>query len=369
MSQAKYTPVNVGHFGLGFDFYTHFTSPIRRYPDLIVHRLIKNQIMPGSKYRLMSEEDLATAGTWLSACEQRSAKAERQIQAIKKARFMEKLVGESFDGLISSVTKFGVFVLLREFNIDGLVRLDDLGGEKFEFDEQNLTLTAKRSGFSYKMGDIVRVTVSMVDIEQGQINFVLEKSAHAPVRKDKNFDDRDHRKGRPEKNRDSERDNGRRGERHAHGSNKSRSGRFGKGNERSDENREKSAGGKKSFGKKPFKSENRFSEKKSESKFKRSGAKLNAPKSNDFYNPAPAPSAGAAKSSGEYVPKPRYSSLSEFLDQRKQKGSHETESEPKRPFRASENRKNSEKRGETENNRRGAGKARPQKFGRKTKSR
>jgi ribonuclease R len=377
MSQAKYNPVKVGHFGLGFDFYTHFTSPIRRYPDLIVHRLIKNQIMPGSKYRLMSDEDLATAGTWLSACEQRSAKAERQIQAIKKARFMEKLVGESFDGLISSVTKFGVFVLLREFNIDGLVRLDDLGGEKFEFDEQNLTLTAKRSGFSYKMGDVVRVTVSMVDIEQGQINFVLESSADAPVRKQK--DREDDRKERFSKNRE---------ERHARSNSGSRAGGkqgFGgksdKKHEKSFEGRDK--GGKKDFGKKPFKGkssgkgskpESKYSESKnsrfgsdrSENKsFRKPESRLSGPKQNDFYSP-PQP---AEKSTGAYVPKPKYGSLSEYLDQRKQKGSHETESEPKRPFRSAENRKNSEERGETKNNRHGAGKARPQKFGRKNKSR
>jgi ribonuclease R len=173
MSQAKYNQENVGHFGLGFDFYTHFTSPIRRYPDLIVHRLLKSQIMTNSPYRLMSEEDLATAGTVLSAAEQRSVKAERQVQAIKKARFMEKFVGRELDGMISSVAKFGVFVLLREYDIDGLIRLDDLSPQdKLEFDEENLTLTAKRSGFSYNIGDPIRIQVAAVDIEAGQINFI-----------------------------------------------------------------------------------------------------------------------------------------------------------------------------------------------------
>lgn len=173
MSQAKYSMNNLGHFGLGFEFYTHFTSPIRRYPDLIVHRLIKNQIMPKSKYRLMSEDDLASAGTVLSAAEQRSTKAERQIHSIKKARFMEKFIGQEFDGMISSVAKFGVFVLLREYDVDGLVRLDDLGGDRFEFDEENLRLVAKRSGFAYGIGDVIRIQVSAADPELGQINFVL----------------------------------------------------------------------------------------------------------------------------------------------------------------------------------------------------
>lgn len=185
MSQAKYTLENIGHFGLGFDYYTHFTSPIRRYPDLIVHRLLKN-IIGVNGYRLMADEDIQTAGTWLSACEQRSAKSERQIQAIKKARFMKRLVGQSFDGMISSVTKFGVFVLLREYNIDGLIRLDDLGGDKWEFDEENLRLVAKRSGLSYELGDRVRVTVSSTDIEQGQVNFLLEGATESKATGKKN---------------------------------------------------------------------------------------------------------------------------------------------------------------------------------------
>ncbi|MGE5086839.1 MAG: ribonuclease R [Bacillota bacterium] len=172
MSQAKYSPNNVGHFGLGFEDYTHFTSPIRRYPDLIVHRLLKTQVVKSNQYRLMSEDDLATAGTILSAAEQRSTKAERQIHSIKKARFMEKFIGQEFDGMISSVAKFGVFVLLREYDIDGLVRLDDLGHDRFEFDEENLRLVAKRSGMAFSIGDNIRIQVAAADPELGQINFV-----------------------------------------------------------------------------------------------------------------------------------------------------------------------------------------------------
>lgn len=170
MSQAKYAKDNVGHFGLGFDFYTHFTSPIRRYPDLIVHRLLKNQIMPNSAYRLMPEEDLVTAGTWLSACEQRSVKAERQLMAIKKARFMHQFLGQEFDGLVSSVAKFGVFVLLRQYDIDGLVRMDDLSG-RWEFDEDELALVAESSGFSIRVGDEMKVVVAAADVSTGQITF------------------------------------------------------------------------------------------------------------------------------------------------------------------------------------------------------
>lgn len=180
MSQAKYHMDNVGHFGLGFSHYTHFTSPIRRYPDLIVHRLIKSLVMPNSNYKAMSEEELLTAGTMLSACEQRSAKAERQVHAIKKARFMQKFLGEKFEGIVNSVTKFGLFVLLREYDVDGLIRLDDLGQDKWTFDEENLRLVAKRSGFSYQIGDKVSVTVALCDHEIGQINFVLTEFADQP---------------------------------------------------------------------------------------------------------------------------------------------------------------------------------------------
>ena len=324
MSQAKYTQTNLGHFGLGFDFYTHFTSPIRRYPDLIVHRLIKNQIMPNSRYRLMAEEDLATAGTWLSATEQKAAKAERQIQAIKKARFMQKSIGESFEGMISSITKFGVFVLLRQFNIDGLIRLDDLGKEKFEFDEENLTLTAKRSGLSYKMGDQLKVIVSLVDIEQGQINFVLDKEgAKEQVRTGvQTF--------RPEKQ------------------NKTYA-------------RERTQFKSK---KKLENSNDRKSEKGNDRKFDKKFSKPAVAKSASkatFDRVAQTTSQPAPAANTPYQVKPRFASLAEYLDEKKKKGTYEEKSEPKPAFRSAQNRKNSEERGSSSNNSGGVRKARPSK--------
>lgn len=172
MTQAKYQRENLGHFGLGFEHYTHFTSPIRRYPDLIVHRLLKNQVMAGSTYRLMAEEELDTAGTWLSSCEQRSVKAERQLMSIKKARFMQPRIGQEFEGLVSSIAKFGAFVLLREYEVDGLVRSEDLGDGRWEFDEEKLKLVARGSGMTIGVGDVMKVVVAATDISTGQITFL-----------------------------------------------------------------------------------------------------------------------------------------------------------------------------------------------------
>ncbi|MCH2533547.1 MAG: ribonuclease R [Bdellovibrionales bacterium] len=181
MNQAKYSPHNVGHFGLGFSDYAHFTSPIRRYPDLIIHRLVKSVILKGSNYQRYPFDDLETAGVMLSATEQRSVKAERQVDGIKKARFMGQFVGEEFEGVISSVARFGVFVTLRQYSVDGLVKVEELG-YGLEFDPDNLKLFSPKSGVSYSIGDTITVTVAAINIDQGQIDFTLGEELRKAIK-------------------------------------------------------------------------------------------------------------------------------------------------------------------------------------------
>ena len=200
MNQAKYSPDKVGHFGLGFEDYCHFTSPIRRYPDLIVHRVVKN-ILGIKGYEMPSNDTLSSAGTMLSACEQRSVKAERQLQSIKKARFIQKYMGQEFEGIISSVAKFGVFVLLRQFDVDGLVKVEDLGDDHFMFLEDEMMLKGKKTGKIYKLGEVVKIQVVAADVELGQINFAL---VGQPQKSAEHFNSRGRDKGsrrdsRPEK--------------------------------------------------------------------------------------------------------------------------------------------------------------------------
>jgi ribonuclease R len=173
MQQAHYSETNVGHFGLGFSHYSHFTSPIRRYPDLIAHRLIKSVIYDRYNGMQMSDEEVASATTWLSATEQRSTKAERKVISIKKARFIKRFVGQEFDGMVSSVAKFGVFVLLRQYDVDGLVKIEKLGNDRFEFDEENLRLVGRKSGLVYTIGDEVKVRVMSADTDTGKVDFEL----------------------------------------------------------------------------------------------------------------------------------------------------------------------------------------------------
>jgi ribonuclease R len=175
LSQAVYTPENVGHFGLAYDAYAHFTSPIRRYPDLLVHRGIK-AVLNGSRYEA---GDLNAIGTHCSETERRADDATRDVEAWLKSYYMQDHVGEEFDGTISGVTSFGLFVTLDELYVDGLVHISDLGQDYFQFDQQKHQLRGERSGVKYQLTGRVRVKVVRVNLEQAKIDFVLADGQQA----------------------------------------------------------------------------------------------------------------------------------------------------------------------------------------------
>ena len=171
LPQARYSAYNKGHFGLQFDYYTHFTSPIRRYSDLIVHRLLKRTLKI-SKGSLSSTKELERKAILLSQCEQKSVQAERRITSIKKARFMQKHLGGEFKGMVSTVTKFGFFVTLYDHYVDGLVHINNLGG-RWKFNPSQLFLKSFPSGYSIHQGDNVTIQVAVCNVEEGFIDFDL----------------------------------------------------------------------------------------------------------------------------------------------------------------------------------------------------
>jgi ribonuclease R len=216
MQQAIYTPVNKGHFGLAFDAYTHFTSPIRRYPDLLVHRVIKailakgkyqlpalptpgeahaklsrrlekglstRVLEAGQKIKRLSPELLAwqAAGIHCSASERRADEASRDVEAWLKCKYMREHLGEEFGGVVSSVTTFGIFVTLDAMYVEGLVHITELGGDYYRFDEARQELRGERTGVRYAIGARLRVQVSRVDLDGRRIDFRLLHEADGLV--------------------------------------------------------------------------------------------------------------------------------------------------------------------------------------------
>ncbi|MDE2145741.1 MAG: ribonuclease R [Burkholderiales bacterium] len=196
MQQAIYTVHNSGHFGLAYEAYTHFTSPIRRYPDLLVHRVIK-AVLAGRRYHLAASEKTRApeprkggrlpakgakpmsqetalweaAGGHCSANERRADEASRDVEAWLKCRYMREHLGEEFSGTVSAVTAFGLFVTLDALYVDGLVHITELGGEYYRFDEARGELRGERTGIRYAVGARVRVQVSRVDLDGRKIDF------------------------------------------------------------------------------------------------------------------------------------------------------------------------------------------------------
>ncbi len=212
MQQAIYTPINSGHFGLAYEAYTHFTSPIRRYPDLLVHRVIK-AILAHKKYQLPTlplpgeahaklakrlqknkagaqmddaprikmspaeQQAWEAAGLHCSANERRADEASRDVEAWLKCKYMREHLGEEYSGVVTSATSFGIFVTLDNLYVEGLVHITELGGEYFRFDEARQELRGERTGIRYAIGTRVQIQVSRVDLDGRKIDFRLVNPA------------------------------------------------------------------------------------------------------------------------------------------------------------------------------------------------
>ncbi|MBU1640578.1 MAG: ribonuclease R [Proteobacteria bacterium] len=174
MKQACYSPENVGHFGLAASYYCHFTSPIRRYPDLQVHRALAGWLTK-TKVSAKARERLVDDGEFLSKRERVAVDAEREMDNRLKAQYMFKHIGDSFPGIISGVTDWGLFIELDELMVSGAIALTDLAGDYYILEEKMHRLVGKRTGKRYQLGDLVVVRVASVDLLSYRINFVLEE--------------------------------------------------------------------------------------------------------------------------------------------------------------------------------------------------
>jgi len=175
MQQAKYYPESLGHFGLSTEFYTHFTSPIRRYPDLIVHRLIRTYLVEGDISAPTQEKwnsKLTDIAEHSSNMERRSVEAERETDELKKAEYMLDKIGEEYDGIISSVTNFGMFVELKN-TIEGLVHVSYMTDDYYRYDERHFAMIGERTGKVFRIGDEITVRVVNVNKEERAIDFEI----------------------------------------------------------------------------------------------------------------------------------------------------------------------------------------------------
>jgi len=174
MAKAVYSVDNIGHYGLGFKYYTHFTSPIRRYADLMVHRLLYSYIESDGKvsYPISRLEDISEH---ISDCERNSVETERLSVKIKQAEYLEDHLGEEFEGIISGITHFGIFIKINDILAEGLIRLRDLEGDYYVYDEKKYSLIGKATKKKFRLGDHVKVKLVRVDMEKRELDFIIVK--------------------------------------------------------------------------------------------------------------------------------------------------------------------------------------------------
>jgi len=172
MAKAIYSVNNIGHYGLGFKYYTHFTSPIRRYADLIVHRLLFKYLNTGGsiKYDIKKLEEISEH---VSICERAAVDAERYSVKIKQAEYLKNHLGEEFDGIISGLAHFGIFVKINNILAEGLIRLRDLEGDFFVYDEKKYAFVGRKSKKQFRLGDKLRVKLIRVDLEKVEVDFII----------------------------------------------------------------------------------------------------------------------------------------------------------------------------------------------------
>ena len=180
LTHAAYSPANVGHFGLALASYAHFTSPIRRYPDLLVHRAIRHIVRGGKAGNYdYGAKEMERLGAITSAHEKRAEEATRDVEAWLKCQYMEGHLGDEFDGVITGVTNFGIFVQITELMTDGLVHVTSLANDYYKYDAGSQRLVGERSGHTYSLGEEMRIRVQRVDMETRKIDFrpVVDESA------------------------------------------------------------------------------------------------------------------------------------------------------------------------------------------------